>query len=75
MCSRHKISLCRGGPGGPRGLYREKGFVKVDGETLALIATRAEQKGTTVDAVAERVLKYVARDNLYDAVIDDPGLV
>jgi hypothetical protein len=49
--------------------------IKVDTQTLALIAMRAERKGTTVDAVASRVLEIVARDNLYDAVIDDAGLL
>ena len=45
--------------------------VKVDNDTLALISMRAEQKGTTVDAITARVLAAVARDNLYDAVIDE----
>jgi hypothetical protein len=89
-CSQHKISLGkRGGPKGPRGPYglRDKTLkafatrlaniqlkIKVDAKTLSLIAMRAEKKGTTVDAVASRVLEIVARDNLYDAVIDDAGL-
>ena len=49
--------------------------IEVDAETLALIVMRAEKKGTTVDAVASRVLEIVARDDLYDAVIDDSGFV
>jgi hypothetical protein len=77
MCSRHKISLRRPNkqrkqPAPPAPLPSNILLkVKVDAQTLALITMRAELKGITINAVAEQLLQIVARDNLYDAVIDD----
>jgi len=45
--------------------------VAMDTEALALLVMRAEKLGTTVDVVARKVLEAVARDNLYDAVVDE----
>jgi hypothetical protein len=45
--------------------------VDVEQEALALLVMRAEKLGTTVDLVAKRLLETIARENLYDAVIDE----
>jgi hypothetical protein len=45
--------------------------VILEREALSLLAMRAEKLGTTVNAVAKRLLETIARDNLYDAVVDE----
>ena len=83
ICSRHKISLGpRGRPyrASPRSTSRaipqvvaQLAAIKINVEanTLTLIAMRAEKENTTVDQIAAKILKIVAHDNLYDAVIDE----
>ena len=45
--------------------------VPLANEVLALLAMRAEVEHTTVDVIATRLLETIARENLYNAVIDE----
>jgi hypothetical protein len=64
-CSQSKISLRRNKP---CGRYTT---VRLDCEVLDLLHARAMARGESDAALARRLLETIARDNLYDAVLDE----
>jgi hypothetical protein len=68
-CSQARISLrppgCRQGrPGG------DERSIKISKTTLTLLQNRAAASGKTEATIARELLEMIARDNLYDAVLD-----
>lgn len=69
-CSQAKISLRP--PGSRRGRPRiDERTIRLSGDALALLQRRAAASGKTETALARELLETIARDDLYDAVLDD----
>src|SRR4029078_4113066 len=69
-CSQAKISLRP--PGSRRGRPRiDERTIRLSGDALALLQRRAAASGKTETALARQLLETIARDDLYDAVLDD----
>lgn len=72
-CSQAKISLRP--PGSRRGRPRtDERTIRVSEAALALLQRRAAASGKTEAALARELLETIARDDLYDAVLDDGPL-
>jgi hypothetical protein len=68
-CCQEKISLRR--PGSRRGRPKsDERTIRLSSVTLALLQKRAAATGKTDTALAQELLETIARDNLYDAVLD-----
>jgi hypothetical protein len=68
-CSQAKISLRP--PGSRRGRPRtDDRTIRVSGDALALLQRRAAESGKTEATLARELLETIARDDLYDAVLD-----
>jgi transposase-like protein len=68
-CSQAKISLRP--PGSRRGRPRtDERTIRVSGDALALLQRRAAESGKSEAALARELLETIARDDLYDAVLD-----
>lgn len=68
-CSQAKISLRP--PGSRRGRPRtDERTIKMSGDALALLQRRAAESGKTEATLARELLETIARDDLYDAVLD-----
>jgi len=68
-CSQAKISLRP--PGSRRGRPRiDERTIRLSGDALALLQRRAAAAGKTETALARELLETIARDDLYDAVLD-----
>ena len=68
-CSQAKISLRP--PGSRRGRRRtDERNIRVSETALALLQRRAAASGKTEAALARELLETIARDDLYDAVLD-----
>ena len=68
-CSQAKISLRP--PGSRRGRPRtDERNIRVSETALALLQRRAALSGKSETALARELLETIARDNLYDAVLD-----
>ena len=68
-CSQAKISLRP--PGSRRGRPRtDERTIRVSETALTLLQRRAAASGKTEAALARELLQTIARDNLYDAVLD-----
>jgi len=71
-CSQNGISLRL--PGKPRGRPRGPRLfpgVPLKPETVAMLRERAARTGETEQSLARRLIEIIARDNLYDAVLDE----
>jgi len=67
-CSQARISLCH-----PSGQYaRERGYgtIRLNKDALKLLQNRAAATGKSEATVARELIETIARDNLYDAVLD-----
>src|SRR5512144_1749213 len=72
-CSQAKISLRP--PGSRRGRPRtDERTIRLSGDALALLQRRAALSGKSETALARELLETIARDDLYDAVLDDEPL-
>jgi transposase-like protein len=72
-CSQAKISLRP--PGSRRGRPRtDERTIKMSGDALALLQRRAAESGKTEASLARELLEAIARDDLYDAVLDPEPL-
>jgi hypothetical protein len=72
-CSQAKISLRP--PGSRRGRPRtDERTIRVSEAALALLQRRAAAIGKSEAALARELLETIARDNLYDAVLDPEPL-
>lgn len=72
-CSQAKISLRP--PESRRGRPRtDERTIRVSEAALALLQRRAAASGKTEAALARELLETIARDDLYDAVLDDGPL-
>jgi transposase-like protein len=72
-CSQAKISLRP--PGSRRGRPRtDERTIKMSGDALALLQRRAAESGKTEASLARELLETIARDDLYDAVLDPEPL-
>jgi hypothetical protein len=68
-CSQAKISLRP--PGSRRGRPRtDERTIRLSGDAMALLQRRAALSGKSETALARELLETIARDNLYDAVLD-----
>lgn len=68
-CSQAKISLRP--PGSRRGRPRtDERTIRLSGDAMALLQRRAALSGKTETALARELLETIARDDLYDAVLD-----
>jgi len=68
-CSQAKISLRP--PGSRRGRPRtDERTIRLSGDAMALLQRRAALSGKSETALAQELLETIARDNLYDAVLD-----
>ena len=68
-CSQAKISLRP--PGSRRGRPRiDERTIRLSGDVLALLQHRAAASGKTEAALAQELIETIARDDLYDAVLD-----
>jgi hypothetical protein len=68
-CSQARISLRT--PGSRRGRTGgDERSIKISKTTLLLLQNRAAASGKTEATVARELLEMIARDNLYDAVLD-----
>ena len=67
-CSQARISLRP--PGSTRRPRRQRGIM-IDKAALQLLKERAVASGKTESAIAGELLEIIARDNLFDAVLDD----
>jgi hypothetical protein len=68
-CSKAKISLRP--PGSRRGRRRiDERTIRLSGDVLALLQNRAAASGKTEAALAQELIETIARDDLYDAVLD-----
>src|SRR5581483_190223 len=69
-CSQARISLRP--PGSRRGRPKtEERTIRLSGAALALLQSRAAASGKTEAALARELLEAIARDDLYDAVLDN----
>src|SRR5262249_52659312 len=67
-CSQARISLCH-----PSRRYaRERGYgtIRLNKDALRLLQARADATGKSEATVARELIETIARDNLYDAVLD-----
>src|SRR4029079_18694634 len=72
-CSQAKISLRP--PGSRRGRPRtDERTIRVSEAALLLLQRRATASGKTEAALARELLETIARDDLYDAVLDDESV-
>ena len=68
-CSQAKISLRP--PGSRRGRPRtDERTIRLSGDAMALLQRRAALSGKSETALARELLETIARDDLYDAVLD-----
>jgi hypothetical protein len=68
-CCQARISLRA--PGSRRGRPKSDGYaIKVSSAALALLKNRAAACGKTEAALAQELIETIARDDLYDAVLD-----
>jgi hypothetical protein len=68
-CSQAKISLRP--PGSRRGRPRtDERTIRLSRDAMALLQRRAALSGKSETALARELLETIARDNLYDAVLD-----
>lgn len=68
-CSQAKISLRP--PGSRRGRPRtDERTIRLSGDAMALLQRRAALSGKSETTLARELLETIARDNLYDAVLD-----
>jgi len=66
-CSKARISLR---PPGSIRRPREQRSIKINKAALQLLKERAAASGKTESAMARELLEIIARDNLFDAVLD-----
>ena len=66
-CSQEGVSLRAGGSSGER--YN---VLRLDRATMLLLQERAAATGKSRTTIARELLETIARDNLYDAVLDQP---
>jgi hypothetical protein len=64
-CSQSRISLRRDRPAN---MYTT---IRLDREVLTMLHDRAAAKGESETSLARRLLQTIARDNLFDAVLDE----
>jgi len=69
-CSQARISLRPPGSRGGRPSSDER-TIRLNRTVLALLQNRAAATGKTETALARELIEVIARDNLYDAVLDD----
>jgi hypothetical protein len=69
-CSRNGISLRRSGPR-PRKKLLFETAVTISPEAMAALSARAAVKGCSETKLASDLLEVIARDDLYEAVLDD----
>ena len=67
-CSQARISLR---PPGSARRPRQQRSVKINKDALQMLKQRAVASGKTESAIARELLEIIARDNLFDAVLDD----
>jgi hypothetical protein len=67
-CSRARVSLR---PLGSIRRPREQRSIKINKTALQLLKERAAASGKTESAIASELLEIIARDNLFDAVLDE----
>jgi len=67
-CSRARVSLR---PLGSIRRPREQRSIKINKTALQLLKERAAASGKTESAIARELLEIIARDNLFDAVLDE----
>lgn len=66
-CSQEGVSLRAGGSRSER--YN---VIRLDRVTMTMLQERAAATGKSRTAIARELLETIARDNLYDAVLDEP---
>ena len=68
-CCQARISLRP--PGSRRGRPRsDERLIRLSGTALAMLQMRAAASGKTAAALAQDLIEAIARDDLYDAVLD-----
>ena len=67
-CSQARISLRRPGKRPESAPYTN---VRLNREVVDLLRERAARRGETEQALARRLIEIIARDDLYNAVLDD----
>ena len=65
-CSQEGVSLRAGGS------HERYNIVRLDRPTMLLLQERAAATGKSRATIARELLETIARDNLYDAVLDQP---
>jgi hypothetical protein len=66
-CSQEGVSLRAGGSPGAR-----HNVLRLDQTTMMMLQERAAATGKSRTTIARELLETIARDNLYDAVLDQP---